>query len=251
MMKNEQTVAVVLAAGKGTRMKTDMPKVAVHLLGRPMLVHVLDHLAEAGIQRVVVVVGHKKEEVIRISANHPGMKVEFVEQVEQKGTGHAVLVTEPALGSFHGRMLVTCGDMPMVSGSTFRKMIEEHESSANTVTVLSSMLENPFGYGRLVRDASGNLERIVEEKEADESVKKIREVNAGTYVFPCPDVFGILKEIGSANTQNEYYLPDVVAISRRRGLNVGSVIADASESMGVNSMEDLARLEEKARTVVP
>ncbi|MBI3395453.1 MAG: NTP transferase domain-containing protein [Spirochaetia bacterium] len=242
----DSCVAVVLAAGKGTRMKTDMPKVAVPLLGKPMIVHVLDHLEEAGFKRAVIVVGHKKEEVIRLAEGRSSLQCDFVEQSEQRGTGHAVLCAESSLASHNGTILVTCGDMPMIRASTFQTMLSTHELEKNSVTVLSSVLEKPFGYGRLVRDTKGQLERIVEEKDATDEIRKIREVNAGSYVFPCPQVFDILKNIGSQNSQNEYYLPDVVSLSRARGLNVGSVQIGPIEATGVNSPEELQRLEEES-----
>jgi UDP-N-acetylglucosamine pyrophosphorylase len=240
--------AVVLAAGKGTRMKSELPKVAVPLQGKPMLLHVLENLVQSGVKRIVVVVGYKKEEVISLVPPYENVQIDFAHQEEQLGTAHAVLCAEEALKDFNGSVLVACGDMPLIRVETFQNLLNTHEASGNKATVLSAKLENPKGYGRLVRNKSGELIRIVEEKDADEETKKIQETNTGTYIFDAPEIFQILKNIGSENAQNEYYLPDAVEIFRSQGQNVGSLILDdAIEAMGANSKEDLEILEQKLK----
>ncbi len=244
--------AVVLAAGKGTRMKSDLPKVAMPMAGKPMLSHVLSHLVQAGIQKFVIVVGYRKEDVISIArrdlAPSSGVKVEFAEQLEQKGTGHALLCAKSCLPAEKTTLLVTNGDMPMIRPSTFQKLIACHLEEENAATVFSAVMENPFGYGRLVRDTDGRLQKIVEEKDADDTTKRIREVNSGTYVFISPEIFSIIERIGTQNAQNEYYLPDAVSIYREEGRNVGSFTAANSwECLGANSPEDLTDLERKWR----
>ncbi len=238
-------VALILAAGKGTRMKSDLPKVAVPLAGRPLLVHVLDHLVEAGLRSLVIVVGHKKEIVQGLVPAYPGVQVRFVEQTEQKGTAHAVLAAQSALAGFTGHLLVTCGDMPRIRPATFRRLLEEHAGANRPVTLCTARLEEPAPYGRIVR-SEGQVEKIVEEKDADPETKRIQEVNSGTYVFRAPEIFLSLNEINTENSQGEYYLTDVVGLVRGRGQSVGAVLMeDAEEVLGVNSVEDLAALEKK------
>ena len=225
-------------------MNSDLPKVVMPLADRPMLVHVLNSLREAGIERVTVVVGYRADLVRETAASVEGMEIDYVTQSEQLGTGHAVLVTEEACRGFTGPLLVTNGDMPMLQPETFRTLLAEHRSREEAATVLSSLAEDPHGYGRLVRDPSGNLMRIVEEKDADDAIRSIREVNTGTYVFQAPQIFAVLHRVGTNNKQGEYYLPDAVALLRADGAAIGSVVlTDPAEAMGANSPEELERLE--------
>lgn len=240
--------AVILAAGKGTRMNSELPKVVMPLAGRAMILHVLASLSEAGVTKALVVVGYREDVVKETIGQAQGISVEYVRQAEQLGTGHAVLVNETALGDFRGRLLVTNGDMPLIRPDTFRKLLAEHERSGNAATVLSSIAQDPFGYGRLVRDAAGNLQRIIEEKDADESIRKIQEVNSGTYVFEAPEIFSVLRQVGTNNKQGEYYLPDAIALLRDQGRSVGSaIVGDPVEAMGANSPAELEKLEEALR----
>jgi len=240
----DSITAVVLAAGKGTRMKTDRPKVAVTIHGKPMLNYVIDNLVAGGITRIVFVVGYKKEEVMSLVPPLSGINATFVFQEEQKGTAHALLCAERVLTDFHGDVDVASGDMPLIRPETFRTLVREHRTKSNRATVLSATMENPFGYGRLVRDGEGKLTGIVEEKDADDEIRKIREVNTGTYVFDAPEIFEILKKIDTKNKQQEFYLTDAVAIFKNRGDSVGSLLLDdANESLGANSMEDIVRIE--------
>lgn len=238
--------AVILAAGKGTRMKSELPKVAVPLAGKPMLLHVIENLVSAGLRELIIVVGYKKEDVISLVPEIPDVRITFAEQVEQKGTAHALLCAEPALSGFSGRLLVACGDMPLIRSTTFSNLFGIHEKEKHKVTILSAILENPKGYGRLVRNGNGNIVSIIEEKDASDEIRSIRETNTGTYIFEAPEIFHVLKHVDSDNAQKEYYLPDAVSIIRSSGGSVGSLsLADAYEAMGANSKEDLEVLEEK------
>lgn len=249
--------AVVLAAGKGTRMKSDLPKVAAVLAGRPLLAHVIDHLIEAGFRRLVFIVGYQQD-VVRglvqqhIAANYEDeaddIHVEFAVQTEQLGTGHAFLCAESALADYSGPILVASGDQPMIQARTFRDLLEIHESGGHGLSLLTAIMPDPTGYGRLIRDAGGQVERNVEQKDASEDVLKIQEVNIGTYVFQGPEIFTLLRRIGSNNAQNEYYLPDALVLNREAGHTTGTLtLTDATEAQGVNSPVELNQLEEKLK----
>ncbi len=238
--------AVILAAGKGTRMKSELPKVAVPLSGKPMLLHVIEHLVEAGIRHIVVVVGYKKEVVRELVPSIEGVQIRFVEQKEQRGTADALMATESLLSSHHGPLLVACGDMPLIRAETFTHLLAQHRKEENRATVLGAYLENPTGYGRLVRDGSDRLNSIVEEKDATDEIRTIKETNTGTYVFDSPAIFTVLKGIDSQNAQNEYYLPDAISIFRSRGEHVGAhLLENPDEALGANSREDMEVLEAK------
>lgn len=240
--------AVILAAGKGTRMKSEHPKVAVRLAGRALLNHVLDHLLDAGVRRQVIVVGYRHEEVRALAPAADRAQISFAMQEEQHGTGHAFLCAREALGDFAGPVLCTAGDMPMVRAASFAALLAFHRQNQNQVSVLSARMENPTGYGRIVRNEQGELIGNVEEKDADAQTKTIKEVNTGVYVFNAPQVFDWITRIGRGNAQNEYYLPDVIAVARKQGGRVGALrLEDSGEAQGVNSPEDLAILEEKLR----
>ncbi|MCB1167252.1 MAG: NTP transferase domain-containing protein [Leptospiraceae bacterium] len=239
-------MAVILAAGKGTRMKSELPKVALSIAGKPMIEHVLENLRSLNLSRIAVVVGYRKEEVInRIDLNR-FPQVVFAEQTEQKGTAHALLAAKEAIGEAAGTLLVTSGDMPLIQPETFEQLFQSQENQDVAACVLSAIQQDPTGYGRLVRDNQGFLERIVEEKDADEETKKIKESNAGTYVFESPDIFSVLTRIDSENKQNEYYLPDAVKVYRTMGRKIGTLVLDDSDqTLGANTVDELASLETK------
>ena len=245
-MENQSSAraAVVLAAGKGTRMKSELPKVAVPLRGEAMLLHVLKSLKESGIHKVVLVVGYKRDVVMSLVSEITDMDIGFAIQEEQKGTAHALLCAREALNGFTGDILVACGDMPLIRAETFHGLMKDHLKENRDVTVLSSVLENPAGYGRIIRDDRGQLAAIIEEKDADEATRQIQETNTGTYVFRSPEIFEILQMIDSNNAQSEFYLPDAIRIFRERGGNVGArKLQDPVEALGANSREDLEFLE--------
>jgi len=232
-------------------MKSELPKVAVPVSGKPMLNYVMENLLKSDINHLVIVVGYKKEDVIKLAADTAGADVQFAVQESQNGTAHALLCAEDALKDFTGSIVVASGDMPMIQPETFRILMETHQNTGNGVTVLSAIMENPAGYGRLVRDANGNLIEIVEEKDATEDIRKIQEVNTGTYIFECPVIFDILKNINSENKQNEFYLTDSISIFRSRGIPVGSVaVKNSDESLGANSIEDVKLIENKMKQLV-
>lgn len=192
MKPTQDKVAVVLAAGKGTRMKTDQPKVTVELNGKPLLLYVLDHLKESGVEKIVVVVGYKKESVQALCSEIPG--VSFVEQKEQLGTAHALLCAETELKDFSGSVIVACGDVPMITSKTFADIVNEHRENEFSATILSAVVEKPTGYGRIIRNSSGDVTAIVEEKDSSTEEKLINEINTGTYVFEGEGLFDSLKK---------------------------------------------------------
>lgn len=241
MTENRPAVAVVLAAGQGVRMRSKRAKVLHEVCGLPMLAFVLDAVRDAGVGDTVVVIGYGAGEVRARFADwdHP---LRWVEQTEQKGTGHAVMVTEPELAGFDGDMVVVCGDNPLLSADTVAQVIERHRAEKASCTVVTAEVADPTGYGRIARAPDGSVERIVEQRDASEDEKKIREINSGNYVFDARELFEGLKEITPDNDQREYLLTDVVAVLRRRGRRVMSQAApDASEVLGINSREQLAQ----------
>jgi len=233
----KDVTAVVLAAGKGTRMRSALAKVLHPLLGHPLLWYPLEACRAAGVGRTVAVVGHQAEEV-RDRLGAPD--VAFALQAEQKGTGHAVLCAREALGDFRGTVLVLCGDVPLLRPETLGRLSAAHVASEALVTVLSMKPEDPTGYGRLVRDAQGRLLRIVEERDASAAEKGVGEVNTGTYALELPWAWGALNGVGTANTQGEYYLTDVVAAAAREGRAASLLLEDPDEVMGINSRAHLA-----------
>ncbi|GAX88668.1 bifunctional UDP-N-acetylglucosamine diphosphorylase/glucosamine-1-phosphate N-acetyltransferase GlmU [Effusibacillus lacus] len=236
--------AVVLAAGQGTRMKSRRHKVLHPVCGKPMIRHILDALQTAGITRPIVVIGSLGEQVQAAL----GDDVEFVWQKEQLGTGHAVMQVAPLLESGAGITLVCTGDTPLITADTFKNLIELHQQKGAAVTVLSGLLDNPFGYGRIIRGDDGSVLRIVEEKDASAEEKAVREINSGTYCFDTPSLLEALKHLTNDNAQGEYYLTDCIDILRRQGRKVAAYCAtDADEIMGVNDRIQLAVVEQLLR----
>lgn len=229
--------AIVLAAGKGTRMKSDLPKVLHSVCGLPMVEHVVRALRGAGVHRVVVVIGHGGEKVQEAL----GESVEYAWQREQLGTGHAVRCASEALKGHEGPVIVASGDTPLVDAAAMAALLESHEG--RSLTVATALLDDPHGYGRIVRDAAGNPCRIVEQKDAKPDQLLIKEVNAGLYAFDAKVLFGLLPRLRNANAQNEYYLTDLVAMAAGDGLVVGGHTADATLLQGVNDRWQLAEAE--------
>ncbi|MFW5857422.1 MAG: NTP transferase domain-containing protein [Planctomycetota bacterium] len=232
--------ALVLAAGKGTRMGGDSPKVLVEAGGRPLLHWVLDSLRDAGCDRVVTIVGYGRDRVV--AALPAG--VDWVEQAEQLGTGHAVLCARDAFEGFEGAVLITYGDMPLVTGETYRRLLDAHLAGGAAGTVLTARIAPPHRYGRVVRGPDGGVRRIVEAADATDEELAIDEINTGVYVFSWPELRGVLGRITNDNQQGEYYLPDAVELLLQDGKPFGALeLKDAEEGNGVNSPADLERVE--------
>ncbi|HTY12962.1 MAG TPA: NTP transferase domain-containing protein [Candidatus Omnitrophota bacterium] len=239
------TAAVILAAGKGVRMESDLPKVFHPLAGKPMLGYVIDAVRAIGAERVYVVVGHKKELIID---HFKDSGVVFVEQKEQLGTGHAVMQAEPLLRDFSGNVLVLAGDVPLISPQTLRKLIEFHIARHSSATDLTAELPDAGSYGRIVRNQAGMILRIVEKKDASPEELKIKEINTGTFCFDSKALFSALREVKAENAQKEYYLTDTIEILRTHGLPVFACLTDNyEETLGVNTRAELAEMEKKLR----
>jgi bifunctional UDP-N-acetylglucosamine pyrophosphorylase/glucosamine-1-phosphate N-acetyltransferase len=233
--------AVVLAAGEGKRMRGDRAKVMYEVRGKALLGHVLDRVDALGIRRTVVVVGFRREPVIALATARGAATAV---QEEQCGTGHAFQQAVPALGGFHGTVLVLCGDTPLLTVDTLSRLLETHRARRASATVLSADLEDPAGYGRVVRDAEGDIARIVEDKDATEAERALREINTAIYAFEYPEILEVLGEIRAENRQGEYYLTDVVSLLRARGRRVAVLkTADAREALGVNTVDQLQEAE--------
>ena len=227
--------AVILAAGKGTRMESDLPKVLHKVDGETMVHHTIKAANDAGASEVIVIVGYEgqmvKHEIVDV--------VEFVEQREQLGTGHAIMCAKDKIGT-EGDVVVLCGDTPLITGNTIRELYEKHKKESNGVTVLSAMIDDPTGYGRIIRDASGNFLRITEHKDCTPEELKVNEINSGMYVFNAEALSASLGLLSNNNSQGEYYLTDTVAIIKNCGLKVNAMpVADINEILGVNTKDQL------------
>lgn len=237
-------VTIILAAGKGTRMKSKLPKVLHKAAGKPMLQHVLDAAKGAGARRNIVVVGFGGEQVKEVM----GEQAEFVVQAEQLGTGHAVRQAEPLLQDEKGTVVVLCGDTPLVTADLIANLYDGHKAAGAKATVLTAIMPDATGYGRIIRTAEGDVARIVEQKDATEEERQVKEVNSGIYCFECQALFAALKKVGCDNAQGEYYLPDVLEIIRAEGGKIHAVAADDYEStLGINSRVQLAGAEKILR----
>ena len=235
------TAAVVLAAGMGKRMNSDLAKVLHPVAGEPLLGHVLGCLEDLGVGRVLVVIGHQRE---RVRAAFAHAEVEWVVQAEQRGTGHAILMAGPALEDFEGTLLVVCGDTPLLRAATLHGLLEQHAATGAAVTVLSTRVPDPSGYGRIVRDAADGIAAIVEEREATPQQKTIDEINSGIYAFRYPVLAAVLGGLTAHNAQGEYYLTDTVSLIQRAGHRAAVLCAeDWRELLGINTPAQLAEAE--------
>jgi bifunctional UDP-N-acetylglucosamine pyrophosphorylase/glucosamine-1-phosphate N-acetyltransferase len=239
----EGIATVILAAGKGTRMKSDLVKVLHPLLGLPMLSYTIDlSLIEIKSEKTIVVVGHQAD---RIKERFQDPRIHFALQEKQLGTGHAVLQAVPFLQTFAGTVLILCGDVPLVKEETLRSFMQHFWKNESALSVLTTVVEDPFGYGRILRSPEGWLEKIVEEKDAREEERAIREINTGIFCVRASFLIEGLKEIGQENAQGEYYLTDLVEIAGKRSLRCSAHRAvDPVEVMGINTRVDLATANE-------
>lgn len=239
----EKLKTVILAAGKGTRMKSELPKVLHRVMGKCMVELVIQAAREAGSEDICMVIGYKGEEVQK----EAGGQVAFAWQREQLGTGHAVKCAKNFIGT-HGDVLILCGDTPLITGKTLKAFYEYHKSMENSATLLSAMVDNADGYGRIIRDGDGCFLKNVEHKDADEKERESKEINSGMYLFQARQLSEALEEITNDNAQGEYYLPDTLEIIRKKGGKVEAyALKDAGEIAGVNTLEQLAEAEEVLR----
>ena len=231
---------VVLAAGKGTRMRSPLAKVLHPLAGCPLLGHVLKAVRPLKPRHLVTVVGHQADAVRRVCERFGAC---CVVQEPQLGTGHAVAQTESMLRDFDGVVLVLCGDVPLLSTATLHRLLEAHREHQATLTILTTHVDDPTGYGRILRDGQGGVAGIVEERDATASQKAACEINSGVYCLQASFLFAALPSVGRRNAQGEQYLTDVVRLAAADGRPVVDVATEPEEILGVNTPADLARLE--------
>lgn len=233
-------VSLILAAGKGTRMKSKLPKVLHKVAGKPMVERVLETAQKAGSSRDVVIIGFGGDAV----PSYLGDRAEYVVQEEQNGTGHAVKQAFPLLGSHEGYILLLCGDTPLVTVETITALLEEHRKSEAAATVLTAFMEDPTGYGRIIRNETGEVVRIVEQKDGTPEELAVQEINTGMYVFNSQDLWPCLELLNDNNAQGELYITDVVDILVKKGIRVSAYMTmDSDECLGVNSRVQLSQAE--------
>lgn len=229
-------MAIIMAAGKGTRMKSKNSKLVQKIYGKEMIKRAVENAQKAGIEDIVTVVGYKKEQVMQVL----GDSVKYAVQEEMLGTGHAVMQAAKYLEGKKGKVLVLNGDVPILRPETINRLLDKSIDNKESATLLTAIYDDPFGYGRIIRDEGGNVEGIVEEKDATEEQKEITEINAGIYCFDIEALLEALKEIKPNNSQGEYYLTDVIEIIGNKGLKTGAVIVeDNTEILGVNDRMQL------------
>jgi bifunctional UDP-N-acetylglucosamine pyrophosphorylase/glucosamine-1-phosphate N-acetyltransferase len=237
---------VILAAGKGTRMKSARPKVLHRVAGRPMIEHVLKTAAALAPRSITVVVGHRAGDVEREMEGFGHLT--FVVQEPQLGTGHALLSAEPALERSSGTLVLLSGDVPLLSEQTLKTLVDHHISAAAAATVVTAVVDDPAGYGRIVRSGQ-QIARIVEDKDATAAERAIREINSGIYAFRLAGLFDAVRSIGAENIQREYYLPDLVNVFRQRADCVETItVSEPDEIRGINSRADLAAVSRTVRS---
>lgn len=236
-------VAIVLAAGKGTRMKSDLPKVLHEVCGKSMVEHVFEAVRGAGVTRIVCVIGHEADLMRERLSGHSD--VEFALQAEQNGTGHAVQMAADLLTDHAGPVLVLAGDTPLLKAESLTGLLDELRNASATCVVGTAITENNQGLGRVVRSEDSSFEAIVEEKDATDEQKQIQEINTGCYAFDSRSLFESLKEVRPLNNQGEYYLTDCPKILKAQGKTVlAAAKLDIAEAMGVNTKEQLAEVEQ-------
>lgn len=245
-------VGIVMAAGKGTRMKSELPKVLVPVGGRPMIHYVLDALQQAGLDQVHVVVGYRAEDVRQALAQRNGkdFAVDFVVQAEQLGTGHAVMMCREQLAGHEGPVVVVAGDSPLMQPESIQALLAEYHRSRPACILGTGLKDDPRGLGRIVRDGAGNFAGIVEEKDATPEQRAVREVNLSCYVFHCQDLLAALAQLRAENAQREYYLTDCPGVLKADGRDVRALpILQACEALSINTPDELAVVEAEMRSM--
>ncbi len=241
-MREEKDLSVIImAAGKGTRMKSKLPKVLHKIAGRSMLDYVIDSVQVLNPSQILIIVGYESEQVINSFDNR--IPVKWVEQKEQLGTGHAVMQVKPYLENYQGDILILSGDVPLLSTKTMKELIEVHQKDNAQATILTTLMENPFGYGRIIKDINNNITKIVEEKDASYEERLVKEINSGTYCFNWQKLNYYLTQISPQNAQGEYYLTDVIKMFVDNQLIVRSNITEKIEEvLGINDRVTLAKM---------
>lgn len=249
-MKSKDIAVIILAAGLGKRMKSDIPKVLHPVAGKPMLFYPIEVVKGLGVKKVVVIVGHKAEEVTERLRGKGQYKsqIQFVKQEPQLGTGHAVLCAEESLKAWKGDVLILSGDVPLITRETILGLLDLHSSKRATISFISTVVENPAGYGRVLRNKGGSVVRVVEDKDASQKEKAINEINTGIYCISAPFLFSSLKKIKKENVQGEYYLPDLIAIAEKQKKKVACLThINPAEVMGINNRIELSEANEEMR----
>lgn len=234
-------ITVILAAGKGKRMNSDLPKVLHPVLGRPMIHYVIETARAIGSRKIILVVGHKKELIIEATKDE---QVEYAVQEQQLGTGHAVMQTKPFFEDNGDNVLILSGDVPLLTPQTLNKMIAIQLAEQPLATLLTAVMDDPTGYGRIVRNGKGFVRQIIEHKDATPEILKIKEINVGIYIFQSHSLFETLPQLRNNNSQREYYLPDVIKIYVDRGEKVIALpTPDVEETHGINDINQLKQAE--------
>ena len=239
MTKKQETIIIILAAGKGTRMGSDLPKVLHLLNNKPLLSHVIDTSNMIKPEQTLVVVGYKKETIIEYFQSED---ITFVNQETQKGTADAIKYCLPNIENFNGNVLILSGDVPMITSKTLKKLIDTHNSSNALASLISAKLNNPTGYGRIIRNNKNQLIKIVEHKDASSKEKENNEINSGIYIFNSEILKKIIPMINNNNAQSEYYLTDIFNFMDERDTSIYQ-IKDCNEIAGINTIEQLEQLE--------
>ncbi len=237
---------VILAAGKGTRMESDLPKVVHEACGEMMVTHVINAALEAGSSEICLVVGHQADLVKdKVNDRFKDLTLNFALQAEQLGTGHAVKCASDFIGT-EGDVMILCGDTPLITSKTLKKLYDEHKTSGNGATVLTAVLDDATGYGRIIRDKDGFLEKIVEQKDATPEEASVKEINSGMYIFDSKALTKSLDMLKNDNAQGEYYLTDTLELIKEElGMKVGAVISDDLDDIkGVNTKTQLKEAED-------
>ena len=238
----ENTAVVIMAGGKGKRMKSNLPKVLHKIAGKPILNYIIETINKLKLKKRIIITGYQGDKIRELI----GSNIEYAEQSEQLGTAHAVLQSKKLLEFYNGNILILSGDVPFLTVNTLKRFLKYHRENNYTCSLLSAILENPQGYGRIIRNKNGEIREIVEQAELNEKENEINEVNAGIYCFERNLLFRILEKITPNNRQNEYYLTDAIKILLDEGVKIGNVLLeDYSEMLGINSRADLAKASRK------